>query len=335
VNVRALAALGILMSVPEIARADVGSALPLELGWEVPESCPNESFVRRRIEQIVHGPALGRTVVVAKARIAATAADRFELSLTLRTGDLEETKVLEAPACSALAQATATIIALAIDSSSETADAKPVALSPPSVAVPERGPPSVPAPERRPETAPPPPKSSPRSWSFAPGAFSSLAVGTLPEASVGFGMSAAFRLSRLRLGLVGTISLPQSPRFAKVAGASFDMIEGGAWGAYVVPLGRIVAVGPSVNVEATYVRSQAFGIRASRGEQSALWPTLAAGGRLESHLTRWLGLVGRAEVLFALGAPAFSLAAVDEFVPLHEPSVPALRLSLGVEIVLP
>ncbi|MDF2695140.1 MAG: hypothetical protein K0S65_3523, partial [Labilithrix sp.] len=169
------------MSVPEIARADVGSALPLELGWEVPESCPNESFVRRRIEQIVRGPAHERAVVVAKAKIEATADDRFQLALTLRTGDLEETKVLEAPACSALAQATATIIALAIDSSPDPADEKEK-----SVVLP---PPSVPLPERRPETVPPPPKSSPRSWSFAPGAFSSIAIGTLPEASVGFGMS--------------------------------------------------------------------------------------------------------------------------------------------------
>lgn len=156
----------------------------------------------------------------------------------------------------------------------------------------------------------------------------------LPDVSIGFGLSAALRLTRFRIGLLGALSLQQNPAFSKRAGVSFDMVEAGAWSAYVIPFGNVVGIGPSAGIEATYVHVRAFGIRAPE-EHSIGWPTLSVGSRFEARLTHWLGLVGCADLLFSVGAPEFSLTAVDEAIPLHRPNVPSLRLSAGAEIVLP
>jgi hypothetical protein len=334
---RALAAVGIILGVAGVARADAGSAVPFDLTWEAPAGCPDASFVRRRVEQIVRGPPLDHTVVVAKAKVEVMADQRLQLVLTLRTGDVEETKTVAAPSCSALAQATATIIALAIETSADSGDAKPAAVPPPPPPPPPRA-----EPERKPVTPAPvpaapvalPPGPSPHPRDFAPGAFVSIERGTLPESSVAFGVSAALRLQRFRVGVLGSIALQQSSSFSRTAGASFDMMQAGGWGAYVVPLGSVVGVGPSASVEATRVHARAFGIREPK-ERSAVWPTLAFGGRLEAKIARPIRLFARAEVLFPVGAPQFSLATVEEPLRLHQPSTPSLRLSLGVEIVIP
>ncbi len=62
--------------------------------------------VLRRIERILLAPP-PPTTVIAKAKIRATADHRFELTLTLRTGDVEETRTVDAASCSALADASA------------------------------------------------------------------------------------------------------------------------------------------------------------------------------------------------------------------------------------
>lgn len=346
-----MAAVGVVFSVATATRADAGDMLPFELAWDAPASCPDVSFVRHRVEQIVRAPPMERTVVVGNAKIDAAAGGGFRLVLTLRTGDVEETKTITAASCSSLAQATATILALAIESPASPAGSEHRVVPPTGRAELERGAPSAPSaplpqePERAavvnsPAPSPRPSSTAPTSvppqpsWSVAPGAFMSIDTATLPAVAAGFGLSAALRLHRFRVGVLGTFSLPQSSSFSKTARVSFDRIEGGAWGAYVVPLGNGVSLGPSAELGATFVRVQGFGLRAPR-ETWTVWPSIATGGRLEAHVTRWLSFVARAELLFHVGAPRFSLATVEEPLRLHDPGSPAVRLSAGAEIVIP
>ena len=143
---RRLAAVAIVFSIAGVARADAGDALPFELAWDAPATCPDVSFVRHRIEQIVRAPPRERTVVVADARID-TVAGGFRLLLTLRTGDVEETKTITAATCSSLAQATATIVALAVET--------------PSSAAGDRGPPAPSGELERGDASAPPPRLEP------------------------------------------------------------------------------------------------------------------------------------------------------------------------------
>jgi hypothetical protein len=350
---RPLAAVGFVLTVAKVVRADdTEAAAPFELAWEAPAGCPDESFVRRQVEQIVRASPLARTVVSANGKVRAMGGGPFQLVLTLRTGELEEIKTIEAASCSSLAQGTATIIALAIESPAGPSGDERGAVVPPSRSQLERGPAreATVAPEREqgavvdsgpastslPATGTAPSPASPprRSWSFVPGAFGSIETATLPDAAAGVGVSAALGVDRFGVGLVGTMWVPQSSRFSGTGGAAFSMMSGGASGAYVVPLGSVVGLGPSASVEATSVRVRGFGVRTPL-ESSTVWPTLSAGGRLEVHAARWLSLVARAQMLLHIDAPAFSLATAEEPLRVHQPSLLAARMSLGAEIVLP
>jgi hypothetical protein len=335
-------AIGSLRS--EDARADP-SPLPLELTWNAPTGCPDAQFVIHRVEQLVRGPLAATSVVLVNARIEHASDGQVHLALTLRTDGVEETRALEGASCSALAEASAVVIALAIDPSAThcAVPAEPMLVPPPDpgpseprsseppilasigAAVPSKIAPSV---ESTPSTAP-----ATRAWRVALGLGGAMNVGPLPAPGAGVAASATVRLNRFRVGLLGTLWSRQSPRFSESGGASFEMLEVGAFGGYMVPVGAL-AFGPCATVEATYMNVQGVGIRAPRAS-SKLWPTALLGGRLEARFASWGGLFSHAEALLPLGAPIYTLGTVGDAVHLHQPSRVGLRLSLGVEIVLP
>lgn len=324
---------------PRMAHA-AGEPLPLELVWDAPEGCPDASFVTARVEQILRGSRAAPTRVTARGKIEKTEDARFQLTLSIRTDDVEETRHIVAGACPALAHAGAVLVALAIDPSH---DDTPVEAEPPGIPGPSDEPPAAgslaplppPEPSSRSTAEPPraePPAVEPR-VRLAVGAGASLVSGVLPDVGGGIGVSATLRLGRLRAGVVGTYWIRQSPTFQGGAGASFDMLEAGAFGAYLLRLGP-VALGPSLGAEACHVRVHGFGIRAPRAT-STLWPTALLGGRLEASLSRWVGLFARLEAVVPLGPPTFILGTTDNAVRLHEPGWIAPRGTLGAEIVLP
>ncbi len=330
----ALVAIAFVPAVPGSAHA-ADPALPLELSWDAPAQCPEASIVVHRVEQLVRGNLLETPKVVASARIESAPNGGLHLALTLRTGGVEETRALEGPSCSALAEATAVVIALAIDPSSLDAPA-PIEAAP---AAPDPVPPAstpvapAPPPKLAPAADAPSTQSRARPLRIAVGLGASADVGSLPSVGAGLVGAAGVRFHRFRAGILGNLWSRQSPMFGASGGASFDMIELGAFGAYMIPLGPI-AIGPGAAIEATYMRVQGFGIRAPRSS-STLWPSAVAGARLEVPLGRWLGLFSRADALFPIGAPIFTLPTSGEAVHLHQPSRVCLRLSLGLEIVLP
>jgi len=332
--------IGAVMSSTGLVKAQA-ERLPLELAWEAPEGCPDRAFMRRRIGQLLHNPAATPKNVAASAKIERSPDSRFHLALSVRTDGVEENRTMDADSCSALAEASAVVIALAIAPSQgaeppdegrtpETPEER--ASEPP----PQPSAPSAPSAPSTPNIEPPPRRAhtavrtTPRA---ALGVGASVESGVLPEPSAGFVGSASLRLDRIRVGVLATMSLVQRPHFARTAGASFEMISAGAFGSYMLPLGP-VAVGPTVNVELTHVRVRGFGIRGPRAS-SVFWPTPVLGARLEVSPARWIALVGRADLLIPIGAPAFNLTTTGDAVRLHDPASIAPRLSIGAEILLP
>lgn len=329
------------------ATRDAGAGLPLEIEWDVPNECPKSAYVVHRVEQILHGPPRERVGVTAAGKIVrAKDAPRFELVLTVRSGGFEETKSVTASSCAGLAEAAAVVIALAIRSS----DAPPPATPPESVVsaeptaaptVPEDPPPAMSAPAPSPATSER--ERSPaaraarvesRAFGFAFDLGGSVVSGPLPHAAPGIDAAAALKIGRFRAGALGTFSFRQSPSYADSARASFDMMSLGAFGAYILPVGTLFGIGPHVDAEATFVRVQGYGIRTPRGSTS-VWPTVAFGARAEARVARWMSVFARGDLLFALGAPRFTLVTAGDALVLHEPAPLAPRLSLGVEIVVP
>ena len=337
-------AVGMIVSVPRLAGAEVAS-LPLELAWDAPAGCPDAPRIRQRVEQILGGPVSAPTRVTAHAKVDTSAEGRFLLAMTVRTGDVEETRRIEAASCTAVAEAFAVIVALAIVPTRQRS-----AIDESTSVAAERDEPSV-ARELSPvaplELVPPPPGVEPlppaRGASASGGDAEGIhlafglgglaGVGTLPHVNAGGVASAVVRLHRFRVGVLGSVSLRQEPYFDRTAGASFDMIEAGVFGGYMVPLG-IVALGPCVNLEMAHVQVRGFGIRQPRTSTS-IWPMAVLGGRIEVRVARWIGLFARGDLAVPLGAPTFTLATSSDAVQLHEPARVAPRLSLGAEIVLP
>jgi hypothetical protein len=325
------------MAVATPARADSPPAtpLPLDLTWDVAVGCPEAPYVVRRVEQILEGPPLAKNIVIAKAKIRRPdGATRFELRLTIRTAEVEESRTIVSASCSALAEASAVVIALAINPSKETPlePAEPGASSNAAPAAPETPRPAPPpsAPPR-----PPPRPVTPLRYRYAVGLGASLDAGTLPKLGAGMLASASVRVDRIRLGLLSTLWFRQEPTFdaSGQAGAAFDMIDVGAFGGYLVPVGAF-AFGPVVNLEATFVKVRGFGIRAPRAFGTQ-WLTAVVGGRAEVQLATWLGLFARVDAVFPVAAPTFTLGSASSSISLHEPALPGARLSFGTEIVLP
>jgi hypothetical protein len=254
--------------------------------------------------------------------------------MTVRAGDVEDARAIDAASCAALAGAFAVVVALAIDPTTDTVDDhgdevpdnEASALTEPSSAPPVHRP-------KQEATTPRPSPPSPWASRFASGLGGSIVWGPLPEASPGIVGALFVRFDRLRVGAIGTLSLPQSPRFDRNAGATFDMLEVGAFGAYMVPLG-VFAIGPAANVEATYLQVRGFGIRRPWAT-SAVWPTGVVGGRVEARVARWFGLFARGDILFSTDLPRISLATPTDGVRLHTPAAVAPRLSFGAEVIFP
>lgn len=319
--------------------------LPLELTWEAPEACPGAESVRRRIGQILRASVVKPTSAVATGRIETLPEGRFRLAMAVRTGDVEDVRTVDAASCSTLAEAFAVVVALAIDSTVDPnkelrGSEVPAPASPESPASPE--PPGSPRVEQSsaPPVAPTKDESTPRRSAASSvlvrpeiGLGGFVVWGPLPEASVGPVLSLGARIDRFRVGALVAVSLSQDARFERSAGATFDMVEAGAFGGYMVPVG-VFAFGPSVSVAATHVRARGFGIR-QPWETSAVWLTPALGGRVEARAMKWLSLFAAVELLLPIDAPRFSLATATagEAVRLHSPGRASPRLSLGVAVV--
>ncbi|MDF2695446.1 MAG: hypothetical protein K0S65_3829 [Labilithrix sp.] len=328
-------AMGAIASMTRTANAEP-TPLPLELAWDAPEGCPDSVVVRRRIERALSGPLTVPNTALARGKIEKADDGRFHLTMMVRARDVEDARTIDAASCVPLAEAFAVVVALAIDPTKD-ADGRDerLAVETPSPA------PAAPSAASRPVVGratgeSPAPRSAPASqWAphVAFGLGGSIAWGALPEVSPGLVASVAVRIDRFRVGALGTLWMRQNARFGGDRGASLDMVEVGAFGAYMVPLG-VFAIGPSANIEATYVRARGFGIQ-TPSTGSATWPTGVLGARMEARVARWLGLFARADLLFPIDAPRLAVAMPSEVVRVFYPPTVSSRLTLGAEVVFP
>ncbi|MEX1362672.1 MAG: hypothetical protein AB1Z98_06065, partial [Nannocystaceae bacterium] len=86
---------------------------PEPVRWEAPSGCPGAQTLRRGIEQRL-GRRLVADEVEVDARVSARA-EGFTLELRTTVDGLTDTRTLEAAECEALADATALVVALAVD----------------------------------------------------------------------------------------------------------------------------------------------------------------------------------------------------------------------------
>ncbi|MEX1368685.1 MAG: hypothetical protein AB1Z98_36495 [Nannocystaceae bacterium] len=324
----------------------------LELDWQAPPRCPNEEAIRARIETLLTGPPRGEGTVVVTGRIESREAG-LRLRLTTDFRGRVEQRELEAPTCDELAEATAILLAIALEPGleavlEEVARAEPEDVEPgtelESNAVPE--PQSIPEPESVPEPSSEPERPHDLLGAFEPSAPAGdapkphrarpapalgLRVGATAEAGMLPGISGGPRLAfglhwpRLRLELHGGYL---APRLAAPGGQGV-LIQSGVGGLRACGRPRVGPVELPVcgGVEGGAMRGATRGFDPRR-TRHAPWvgPLVSAGLAL-----RW-GRVGLWTALEA-AVPVYTGEFVVESEVAHRPFPASGRVVVGLEII--
>ncbi len=324
------------------------------LTWSAPSGCPDEAAVRASVAQLLAGSS---AAVEGRADVR-RAGERWQVVVTMNGGE----RSLEADSCRALADATALIVAMAVDparvaanriardaeaasqpTNPQSPDASTDAASPPpSTPTPPPTPPPTPTPTPTatptPPSAPKPKTPSPQGPSFALSAGAALDLGTLPGPAFGPTLGFAWTPWRLRLELAGAYFPTSSGVVPQIPGAQvqFSLLTLALRGCYEARLGSF-DLGPCIGGEGGIIQANPQGFSNGAVGQSGSAPLFALDGGLLGawrFLPHW-ALFARGDVLVQTSRPAFEVnnpSSPPTIVWQWQPGVFTGRASLGVEV---
>lgn len=327
---------------PELPEPPDGPELPPEpdaIRWAAPVGCPSTPELRRGIER-----RLGRTLAPGEANVEAQVDPRaqggYRLVLRTSAAGVVDERTLEADDCRALADATALVVALAIDPVAVAEAMEAFAADDEVEAPPREATPVVPAPARREATTPEPrtPSGSGEGsseGSSRPGGLlrvgAGVGLGALPGATGVPSLAAGLRWRRARLELEGTYWIPRVSE--PVDGARVAVQLGTAAVRGCGQLGRD-------RLEAPLCGGVQLGGMRGRGQGApnahaavGLWVALEASVGLSWWFRPRWALAGGFAAAVPLRQPSFELTD-DPPVSLFEPSAVVGRVWLGIELRL-
>lgn len=244
------------MFLPAAARAQPAS---LTLTWTAPPGCPDADTILRRVRDLRASDH--PTAPLPAAATVTRDARRWRVRIETPGG----VRSLAAPRCASLAEATAVVLALALDDAAP-APATPVASPRPTL------PPEVEQltdaerpPVLRPAAPPPPPPPRPR-WSL--GARALLDANALPDTGFGLLLTAAWRSRRLRVELAPTVAFASRGALSP-QGASLEALRV-SLGTRVCLTGRDGAVGLCALADVGWLRARSQGFTVP-GDGDAPW----------------------------------------------------------------
>jgi hypothetical protein len=284
------------------------------LDWRAPPECPVREVVLTRVAQLhpVASGALPR--FEATATVSRRPGGRWRVRIVTPSG----VRALETRACPQLAEATAVVLALALDDLAPT----PSVARPTLPATVEQ----VPDDERVPVPRPPP-APTPARVETSLGPRLSLDTRAMPDLAWGAGLFVAWTWRALRVELSPTLNY--ASRSASGANAGFDALRVELTARGCAMVGGDIRVGACAALSGGWLRATASGVALAVSGDA---PWIAAGGTLLARLG---------------GRRVAALVAVDAMAPIARPrfvvtgatdayEVPAFTvlLSVGVEFVL-
>lgn len=342
-------------------KADVSRAVSLE--WNAPAECPARSYVLSELARQLEGATLTpEKRITARADVRRGEGQRWHLRLVTESGEQRGDRTLEAESCRAAADATALIVAMAVDPSRTLGDAgapppaltlPPVPVAPtatpvttaaaataPSAAPTASAPPPIPPPAPPPPGTAPPPRSRPATSGPSPLAHFGISGsvfgddGVLSGVSPGVGGAVAWLPGRVRFEVSAAYFPPERVQVASnpARGATLDLATVGLRGCYALLLGRL-ELGPCAGGEVGFLRGAGFGV-VTASEGGTPWEALMVGAlgslRIGGPFSFRLSL----DALAPLVRPTFVLAAPPRGAPLnvHKAAPVAGRLSFGGEL---
>jgi hypothetical protein len=299
------------------SRADAADLL--RLSWEAPAGCPSGETVRSAA--VRNAPP---SAIPLEADAIVSHRDRWTVTLKTRRPEASGERVLEAASCSALADATAVILALALVPPGEE-EVRATAAKPEPQPV-ESAPPvsedRVPAVSRAPSNAKPGPPA------LAIGGFAATDATSLPGVGLGGGGLLAWTPGALRIeALFSAFAGPSQTVDRSTAGARFSMTSLAAGACYTV-VRSAIELAPCGGASMHWVSAEGFGATANY-DASARWASIDPGLLARAPLTSWLALRARADGLVPLGRPSFE---VENEGVVHKPPPFGIRAALGVEL---
>lgn len=258
------ALLALALALPRVAAAQGAPVL----AWTAPATCPTGDVVLSRVAALRPGFALDRSTLRATATVTPAPRGRWRVRVRTAVSDDVGERVLEARTCAQLAEATAVVLALALDAAPE---APPLAVRP---SLPESVE-QIDDPEAPPRPPPPPPPPPPVRTRVDLGLDGTVDPVALGGPAVLVGLHAALSRGAFRGELALAPMLParlDGPR----TGTGADLLAASATlRGCAVRARAVVSLGLCATVVGGAVWATAFGFQ--RNDATA-WPWLAAGG---------------------------------------------------------
>jgi hypothetical protein len=362
--------LGLLATAPETAWAAPQPAL--DLRWEAPPGCPQESDVRDRIQTLL---GTGRHDSRLRAEGTITRVDkRFRLDLVVRVRDLVGIRSIESSSCEDLAGVAAVELGLLIHSAEASLEpARPSTQPQTSPSVrgsepsgsrsdgtdgrPSQGTNDASPSGRAPNGAKPESKTDvaieekkqptevepQRTWrALVQVPVLELGVGPLPRSTRGIGLSLGLEYSHWQLQLQGSswqrqnVPAPGFPGY----GADVDRIGAAFWGCRELR-GSWFGLSPCITAGMERVSVTGTGRNIVQSTQHALGMTLGAGAQGRVYLASWIRLLMAVGGQLQLSRPQISIAGAkpaDNLEPygfgVYQFSPAALSVAVGLEWIL-
>lgn len=308
---------------------------PLELTWDAPAACPDESAVRDAVEQGLVGRPTPQTPLTARGTVT-TSATGYTLSLTMEHGEATSVRTVEAAGCDELADLAALLLVMTLDPLAGRPGPQPEPAPEPIVPKPEPkpepDPDPTPAPKEEAPTRPSPPpeperdEPTPKVLDIRGAAGVGGGWGPLPGAGAAFSLSGGLGQQHWAAHVTAEAWLPSEAgtpagNTVRVWLAGFGVQGCGILTPakrWTVPLCAAVVAGP--------MSARGRGVDTPRTRRTA-W--LAA--RVEPGVVGWvlpfLGLGLHASGHYALRRPGFT---VDGAGAIHTARALGVRGMLGV-----
>ncbi|HWB74783.1 MAG TPA: hypothetical protein VG755_07500 [Nannocystaceae bacterium] len=313
----------------------VGAALQSsDVRWVAPAECPDVAEVQALVDRRIGRP-LAEGELAIDGRVEADG-DAYRLELVLARDGAQQSRVIEATECGALARVTALVAGLAVDAVAIAEQERAVLVPAPVATAPQTAEPR--APTRAHDSVAV--VSNDRVRSPAPrrpqlqlllAIVGGIERGAMPSVTGGIDVAIGVRARGFRVELAGTWL---GPRRREITGAAVNVQLGtvAVRGCPELALAR-VSVPLCVGVEVGAMRGAGELARFASTEHG-LWvaPTIGTGVRVGRGR---VAFVGRGEVAIAAQRPAFDVDGTTRPIGVFLPAPVSARLWLGVEFRLP
>ncbi len=340
-----------LACISAVGVAIAQPAAPVSLTWNAPAGCSDAASIVDAVSRLRNG-TVDTEPMTAVASVTLDPANvwRLHITTTFADGSSGE-RDLQAESCKAAAEATASILALALTARAKT---KKVATTASAITAPTASAPANPAspvattangqPSPKPSAAPapatspaPPAKPNkeeperlarPLPIRFHVGAHFGMTTGDLPSVGLGGGGTIGVLIDRLRVEGYADYWALAKARFTKPGGADFQLFSAGA--RTCLSFGGTFTLGPCAAFELGSMRGASFDVtKPSSGTALTAEGLLGALGTLSLDKAGHFALRALLEVGIVLDRPEFVLTGIGS---VHEPAPILGRGTVGAEL---